>query len=126
MATPGKPGLQILIVDDEPTVCRSIKMLLEHEGPHRPDGRERRNRVGACLSAAASISVITDFFMAGMDGDQLAARIKQRRPGQPVIMATASIYGRNTADHPSACVDYLLNKPFTLQELRDAIAWVMH
>lgn len=125
MAIPGKPGLQILIVDDEPTVCRSIKMLLEHEG-HTVQMAENGEAGLALFERSRFDLVITDFFMAGIDGDQLAAHIKQRRPGQPVIMATASVYGRNTADHPSACVDYLLNKPFTLQELRAAIAWVMH
>jgi CheY-like chemotaxis protein len=28
----GKESRQILVVDDEPTVCETIKMVLEHEG----------------------------------------------------------------------------------------------
>ena len=29
---PGKNGIQILVVDDEATVCKAIKMLLEFDG----------------------------------------------------------------------------------------------
>ena len=124
MPAPEKSGLQILIVDDEPSVARSIKMLLEHSG-HTVQAAASGEAGLALFDQARFDVVITDFFMAGMDGDQLAAHIKRRRPAQPVIMATASLYGRNTADHPSEHVDYLLNKPFTLAELRAAIAWVL-
>jgi CheY-like chemotaxis protein len=115
--------LSVLIVDDEPAVCRSIKMLLQHEG-HDVQMADSGETGLALFEQGAFDLVITDYFMGGMNGNELAARVKQLRPGQPVIMATASVYGRNSAEWPEN-VDFLLNKPFTLQEMRDAIARVM-
>lgn len=120
-----KIALRILVVDDEPAVCRAIKMLLQHEG-HTVASANSGETGLAQFAAEPFDLVITDFFMAGMTGDQFAANLKQRCPGQPIILATASIYGSNLGDQSAAHVDYILNKPFTIAELREAIARVMH
>ena len=124
MKTQGTHGLQILVVDDEATVSRAIKMLLEHEG-HTVQTADSAE-AGLSLFASGRFDlVITDYSMGGMDGGQLAVRVKGLRPGQPVIMATASIYSLDALGPKSGGVDFLLNKPFTLAELREAIARVM-
>ena len=66
--------------------------------------------------------VITDNAMEGMNGDQLAILLKERQPGQPVIMATAFV---NNFDLPSTGVDVIVNKPYSHDEMKDAIARVM-
>jgi CheY-like chemotaxis protein len=66
--------------------------------------------------------VITDFEMPVMKGGELATRLKQLAPSLPILMITA--YGKEVGD-PSNPVDAILNKPFTLEELRGAIAGVL-
>jgi CheY-like chemotaxis protein len=69
--------------------------------------------------------VITDYFMPGMKGDELAALIKLRQPGLPIIMATAYASELKADDKLGGNVDHLLTKPFSITELCSAIAGVM-
>jgi len=61
---------------------------------------------------------MTDFEMPLMRGNELAARIKQLAPEQPILMIT----GQRERPGPDNPVDAVLNKPFDLDQLRTAIA----
>ena len=124
MKTCQKPGHRILVVDDEPDVRQAIKMMLEHDG-HEVQTVDSGEAALALLEHNTFDLITTDYSMAGMKGDQLAAIIKQRWPGQPVIMATAFVAYLYPSSKPSGGVDCVLNKPFSLVELRKAIALVM-
>ena len=119
-----KNRLQILVVDDEPTVRQAIKLLLRHVGyeVEAVDGGEAALDL---MQQRAFDVVITDFSMPGMYGDQLAARIRQQSPGQPIIMVTAYAQEFKVFGQPYANVDALILKPFTLQELDEAIKQVV-
>ena len=65
--------------------------------------------------------VITDFAMPNMKGDQLAAAIKSRKPGQPVVLITAYAEMLQSAGHKLQGVDFVISKPFLLENLREAI-----
>jgi len=121
MHNPKKPGKKILLVDDEPSVSKAIKMLLEYDG-FTVQTAENGEAALALFERDQFDLVITDFSMQGMTGGQLASRIKKLRPNQPVILATASIYKLDATNHPGRVVDYVLDKPFGLRELREAIA----
>ena len=69
--------------------------------------------------------VITDYLMPEMKGDQLVTQIKQRRPGQRIIMATAFAEDFLAFGKPTGGVDFVLTKPFSLEQLRTAIEQVM-
>lgn len=69
--------------------------------------------------------VITDFAMPVMKGDELAVAIKERAPGQPVIMITAYAEMLETSGNPLSGVDRMISKPFLLDDLREAIAAVL-
>jgi CheY-like chemotaxis protein len=69
--------------------------------------------------------VITDYLMPEMKGDQLATRIKQIRPDQRIIMVTAFAEDFLSRGKPTGGVDHVLTKPFSLEDLRAAIAKVM-
>ena len=118
-----KPVLQILVVDDEPTVRDSIKMLLEHFG-HTVQTADNGAAALALVEPGRFNLVITDYFMHGMKGDELAALIKAREPGLPIIMATAFVDELKASGKLNGNVDDLLIKPFSLTDLRDAIARV--
>lgn len=63
--------------------------------------------------------VITDFEMPQMKGNELAMRIKQVSPLQPILMITAYAERLDNADNP---VDAVLNKLFQLEDLRRTVA----
>ena len=122
----GNPKFQILVVDDEPSVCRSIKMLLQHDG-HAVQTVDGGEAALALFEPGKFDVVITDYSMRDMMGDELALLIRQRAPDQAVIMATAlmGMGGQNDLGELTINVDAVLNKPFSLIELREAVALVL-
>jgi CheY-like chemotaxis protein len=108
----------ILLADDQQDVRQSIKMLLavdEHKVTEATDGAEALE----CFRQGRFDLVITDFLMPKMKGNELALKIKQLAPSQPILMVTAHAERLSDARNP---VDAILNKPFTLDELRQTIA----
>ncbi len=122
---PVKSRVQILVVDDEPTVRRGIKMLLEHDG-HEVFAVDNGDAALAQLAQRKLDLVITDYSMPGMQGDQLVARIREIHPHQLIIMATAFVEEYKIEGQASGRVDALLLKPFSLKELREAIEQVLN
>jgi CheY-like chemotaxis protein len=119
-----RPGKTILLVDDEPSVRKAITMLLNHEGFAVQTANSGEEALAIYAQGRFDL-VITDFSMIGMDGGELAVRIKTLNPAQPIIMATASIYKLDATKNPRRVVDFILDKPFSLQDLRHAIAAVV-
>jgi DNA-binding NtrC family response regulator len=111
--------LRILVVDDEPSVANTVKMLLQFDG-HEVEASHSSGDALAMFEPDRFDLVITDFAMPGMNGNQLAAAIKADAPNQPVIMITghAGTFSR------SPSVDFIIGKPFRLEHLREAIAKV--
>jgi CheY-like chemotaxis protein len=114
----------MLVVDDEPMVREAMCQLLEHCG-YEVEAAEGGQAALARLAQREFDLVITDFSMPGMPGDQLVIHIRERRPAQRVIMATGFVDEYKVFGQPAAHVDALLLKPFTFQELKDAIERVL-
>jgi CheY-like chemotaxis protein len=112
--------LRILVVDDEPAVGDTVKMLLEVDG-HEVETTNSSQKALSIFESGRFDLVFTDFAMPGMNGHQLAAAIKEGAPDQPVIMIT----GHAGTLLPSPDVDFVVGKPFLLDHLREAIAKVM-
>jgi CheY-like chemotaxis protein len=119
-----KARYQILVVDDEPTVCKAIQMMLKYYG-HEVQTAGDGAAALALFDAAQFDLIITDYLMPEMKGDQLVSRMKRSRPGQRIIMVTAFAEDFLSCGKPTGGVDFVLNKPFSLEELRAAIAKVM-
>jgi len=108
------------VVDDDPSVGNTVKMLLQLDG-HEVDAVTSGREALALFTPERFDLVFTDFTMPGMNGNQLAAAIKTGAPAQPIVMITAHA-GTMPA---SPDVDYVVGKPFRLQHLREAIATVI-
>jgi DNA-binding NtrC family response regulator len=112
--------LRILVVDDEPSIREVLRAYFKEDGHFvgvAIDGRE-----GFELFCGGDWDlVVTDRAMPHLNGDQLAAAIKQIRPHIPVILITgfADVMS-DVGDHPPA-IDLVMPKPFTRDALRAAI-----
>jgi CheY-like chemotaxis protein len=117
MNTAGVSGKRILVVEDDSGVRQTMEILLRAEG-HKvveaSNGLEALSR----FTAMAFDLVITDYAMSGMRGDELACRLKEMAPSQPVLMVTA--YAEAIGTRPKG-VDLMLGKPFSLPQLRQAL-----
>jgi CheY-like chemotaxis protein len=114
---------RILVVDDEPFVCDAVKMMLNFDG-HTVDTANSAKDALAMFDQGKFDVVITDFAMPNMKGDALAAAIKARAPKQPVVMITAYAEMLQSSGNPLPGVDFVISKPFLLENLREAIAKV--
>jgi CheY-like chemotaxis protein len=120
MTTPAFPQRRILVVDDEPLVCDAVKMMLAFDG-HEVETASNGKEALALLERSQFDLVITDFQMPTMKGDELAAAIKARNPKQPIVMITAYAEMLHASGNPLSGVDYVISKPFLLENLREAI-----
>ena len=111
-------GKRILLADDQQGVRTAIKFLLqmdEHKVTEATNGREALN----LFHQQEFDLVITDYAMPEMAGSELAVKIKEEAPHQPIIMITAYTHHIRHSDNP---VDAVLYKPFSFLDLRKIIA----
>ena len=119
----GNQGRQILVVDDDPAICKVLKLMLEYDG-HKVQTVGSGQEALSLLEQGSFDLVITDFSMPEMRGDALAIAIKQCLPNQPVVMITSHADVLQAAGNPLTGVDFLIDKPFLLAELREVVACV--
>jgi CheY-like chemotaxis protein len=108
--------MKILMVDDEPLVCESMRMMLEidgHEVAEAYSGPEALDK----LNRSRFDLVFTDFYMPGMKGDQLAREVTDRSTKTPVIMLTGF-----PPTPPPREVARVMLKPFDLTSLRGVLS----
>src|SRR3954471_4624404 len=92
-------SVSILVVDDEPDVADLFRQRFRRETRqgtyvmHFAGSGEQALDILAGEIRPELIAILSDINMPGMDGLQLLAEIKQRRPDLPVMMVTA--YGDN-------------------------------
>jgi len=110
----------ILVVDDEPFVCDAVRMMLSFDGHGVTTVSSAREGLTKLATGDFDL-VITDFAMPVMKGNELAAAVKGRHPGIPVIMITAYAEILDPARDSLDGVDAVLSKPFMLEDLREAV-----
>jgi CheY-like chemotaxis protein len=119
------PRLELLLVDDDPLLTKSLREVLEVDGHNVVVADGGRNGIDTFLAAQRSPQpfslVITDLGMPYVDGRKVAAAVKTASPDTPVILLTG--WGRRLMaenDVPPG-VDRVLSKPPKLPELRAAL-----
>ena len=111
-----KGGEKILVVDDEDTILRMAKTMLEiwsyevetFSSPIDALGSFRKNPEKFDL-------VITDLLMPGMNGRKLAAEIRKIRAEIPIIFSTGTPYEVKSSS------ETVLAKPFLMKVLQNTI-----
>ena len=115
--------LRLLIVDDDPDVLRSTTFVLKgdkHDITAADGGAAAIELLHEAYEAAKPYDlVITDLGMPYIDGNQVAAAVKELFPSTPVLLLTG--WGRRMDDTgtPPAHIDFLMSKPPDLDELRE-------
>ena len=117
--------LQLLLVDDDPLLLKSLREVLEADGHGVVAADGGQSGIDAFQSAHRGGQpfslVITDLGMPYVDGRKVAAAVKAESPRTPLILLTG--WGRRLIaenDIPPH-VDRVLSKPPKLTELRAAL-----
>lgn len=124
MTKPVGRARRILVVDDEPLVCDSVRRMLVSYGHEVEVATSAREGLRLFENGRFDL-VIIDYLMPGMKGDEMAAEIKTRAMNQPIVIITAAIEMLESSGKPLAEVDAVICKPFQLDELREAVAAVL-
>jgi len=111
-------GKNVLLVDDDPAVRASIKLLLSIDR-HRVTEAANAHEALQLFTGSRYDLVIIDYLMPEMLGEELARNIKSLAPAQPILMVTAYLEKLVDADIPA---DAVLGKPLSIDDLRRAIA----
>ena len=105
----------ILVVDDDPVICKLIGLLLEEEGFEVLSAENGPDAIRLSESHPGEIDLLlSDVTMPGMDGPTLAARLRAGDPDLPVLFVSGYCEeAPSNSDKPLP----LLSKPFSLDLL---------
>jgi CheY-like chemotaxis protein len=117
-------SLRVLVVEDEALILMSTLDMLEELGHRGLAARSGAAAIAALTDDATIDAAITDVNLPDVDGIALAAELRRRRPGLPIVFATGyqlTVTGDEAGEGPSA----VLSKPYFLRELAAALRAVM-
>ncbi len=108
--------MKILIIEDEELLANSIRDLLRSRGFEAEAVYD-----GETGEEYAELGVydllILDVMMPGLDGYEVARRVRAKRLGTPILMLTAKSGLEDRITGLNAGADYYLTKPFDVREL---------
>jgi CheY-like chemotaxis protein len=112
---------RILVIDDDPVVGKSFDRVLAPKGYAviaAMDGAEALER----LAGEQYDAVYTDIKMPGMDGLEVARRIKAARPWLPVLIVTG--YGTQASEDAARSIGVagFLHKPLSPEDIEASAA----
>lgn len=112
--------MKILIVEDEKLLAESLRTLLEAKG-----FKVETVYDGETGAEYAELGVydllILDVMMPGLNGYQVARRVRAKRCSTPILMLTAKSGLEDRIEGLNAGADYYLTKPFDTRELLASI-----
>jgi PAS domain S-box-containing protein len=115
----GGKGAAILVVDDDPDVREFIVTSLEEQGFDVSEAGEGIEGVRLYGQRPFDL-VVLDFIMPGMSGAEVASRILEQRPDQPILFVSG--YSETDAVRRVAPEAPLLAKPFRAESLLRSVA----
>ena len=108
--------MKILVVEDEKLLADSLKSLLEKNGFEVDTAYD-----GETGEEYAELGVydllILDVMMPGLNGYQVARRVRSKRLATPILMLTAKSGLEDRIEGLNSGADYYLTKPFNSREL---------
>ncbi len=117
-----RQGREILFVDDEPTIAELAKISLEKRGYSVSPFSEPEAALSTFeQNPHAFHVVITDMSMPGINGLQLAKRVRILRPDLPIIICTGFSDKIDSSEINELGAIELVIKPFTAAELIRAV-----
>jgi CheY-like chemotaxis protein len=122
MRQPSRRPLRILLVEDHADIAEFIRLQLEMWGHEVAVAADGPAGLAAALQRPPDVALL-DVGLPGMDGYELAARIRQEIPGAAVRLVAMTGYGRpeDRARAAAAGFDAHLVKPVDPSDLRGVV-----
>jgi DNA-binding response OmpR family regulator len=116
---------KLLVVDDEAAICEGCNRIFSRQG----------FEVEKCCDAAQGLEMATqkdycaillDMKMPGMDGIQFLEALRKQKPSTPVVLMTGYPSIPNAASAIRLGVSDYVTKPFTPEEISQAVHRLLH
>jgi len=108
--------MKILIIEDEKVLADSLKTLLTGKGFAVEAVYDGESGMEYAELGIYDL-LILDVMMPGMDGYQVARKVREKRCTTPILMLTAKASVEDRIIGLNAGADYYLTKPFDTREL---------
>ncbi len=125
MTEANKNGYRILVAEDNPAVREFIQRALasaDHDVTVTADGQQALDQ----LSKESYQVLVTDIVMPNVDGIALALKATSLHPDLRIVMISGYAQERMRAHNIDALVHRIIAKPFSIQEICDAVKDAMN
>ena len=122
--TPSR-SLNVLIVDDEPSVQRFVERVLSEAGYATTVAGDGPEALEAASRMEELDLVVTDVMMPQMTGDELGRRLRAQRPSVKVLYLTGFSDRLFKAKVTLWADEAFLDKPCTVKGLLEAVALLL-
>jgi signal transduction histidine kinase/ActR/RegA family two-component response regulator len=120
------PGHEtLLVVEDEPAVRRAVQRNLERLGYHVIAANDGEDALRLAESLEGVDLLLSDVVMPGIDGPELACRLRAKWTGLPVLFVTGYSADRLARSDALGPHDRVLEKPYQFDELARTIQAMM-
>jgi DNA-binding NtrC family response regulator len=112
--------IKVLVVDDDPSICKTVGMLLEDHGYSPKTFTDPREALDAADKESFQLGLV-DLRMPSMDGVEVVEKLKQIDESMSIIVMTAypDLESATETMRQGSC-DYIA-KPFKQEELIKAV-----
>jgi two-component system, cell cycle sensor histidine kinase and response regulator CckA len=111
----------VLVIDDEVHLCNSLAILLRAEG-YQVDTANSGEQAFRLLEQQAYAVALVDMDLPDMNGNQIAARIREEHPGAAIVILTGNATIDNAVESLRLGVYDYLRKPCPPDQLIRTIA----
>ncbi len=112
--------LRIMVLDDEPIVCKRLKPALEKLG-YEVDAFIQSTEAMHQIQRINYDIIITDLKMKEIDGMQFLGEAKKRHPGTEVIIITGFATMETAKQSFQQGVFDFIAKPFKMSEIQEVV-----
>jgi len=117
--------VRVLVVDDDPVVGKSIGRVLSNKGYAVISARNGEEALSKLETEKYDL-VFTDIKMPGMNGLEVAERVKASQPWLPVVIITGYGTDANEARAAAAGVSGFLRKPLSPEMIESSTEEALH
>jgi CheY-like chemotaxis protein len=117
--------ITILVVDDEPAVLALVRRCLDDQRVTLIEASSGKDAIELIMVGQDLDLVITDLRMPETEGDELARQVRAVEPDVKVLFMTSHADLPFEASSQLRADEAYLDKPFTREELREAVALLL-
>jgi CheY-like chemotaxis protein len=110
----------ILVIDDDSAILEVLKIILE-DNDYMVKTLSDGSKIQEALSERKPDMILLDIWLSGMDGQEIATKLKQEESTKkiPIVMISANNEGKKISK--KAKIEGFIAKPFEIEDILDIV-----